>query len=41
MNKAGVKQLSPVLRPLFRWNHNWTMRRGEESALRVLASDSG
>jgi uncharacterized protein YndB with AHSA1/START domain len=36
VNKAGVKQLSPILRPLFRANHNWTMRRGEESALRVL-----
>jgi hypothetical protein len=39
VNKAGVKQLSPVLRPLFRANHNWTMRRGEESALRVLDAD--
>ena len=36
VNKAGVKQLSPVLRPLFRANHNWTMRRGEEAALRRL-----
>ena len=39
VNKAGVKQLSPVLRPLFRANHTWTMRRGEESALRVLDAD--
>lgn len=39
VNKAGVKQLSPVLRPLFRSNHNWTMRRGEESIRRELGVD--
>ena len=39
VQKAGVKQLSPVLRPLFRSNHNWTMKRGQESALRRLASE--
>jgi uncharacterized protein YndB with AHSA1/START domain len=36
VNKAGVKQLSPVLRSLFRSNHSWTMRRGEEAAKREL-----
>jgi uncharacterized protein YndB with AHSA1/START domain len=41
VNKAGVKQLSPVLRPLFRSNHNWTMHRGLESALRVLDGERG
>ena len=40
VQKAGVKQLSPVLRPLFRANHDWTMRRGQESALRVLGDDA-
>jgi len=40
VQKAGVKQLSPVLRPLFRANHNWTMRRGQESALRVLGDEA-
>jgi hypothetical protein len=39
VNKAGVKQLSPVLPPLFRANHNWTMRRGRERELRRLAGD--
>jgi hypothetical protein len=29
IEKGVVKFLSPVLKPLFRWNHNWTMRRGE------------
>lgn len=30
-NKAIVRKLSFILRPIFRANHNWTMRRGEES----------
>ena len=29
VEKPGVKQLSPVLKPLFRWNHRWAMQRGE------------
>jgi uncharacterized protein YndB with AHSA1/START domain len=36
VRKAGVRQLSPVLRPLFRANHAWTMRRGVDAAARVL-----
>ena len=36
VNKAGVRQLTPVLRPLFRANHAWTMRRGLAAAERVL-----
>lgn len=27
--KPWVKFLSPVLKPLFRWNHDWVMRTGE------------
>jgi hypothetical protein len=30
-NKPIVEKLSFLLRPIFRSNHNWTMRRGEES----------
>ena len=30
-NKAIIRQLSFLLKPLFRSNHNWTMKRGEES----------
>jgi uncharacterized protein YndB with AHSA1/START domain len=42
VNKAGVKQLTPILRPLFRANHNWTMRRGQERILeRLAATDVG
>ena len=36
VRKAGVRQLTPVLRPLFRANHAWTMRRGLDAAQRVL-----
>ena len=36
VRKPLVRYLTPVLRPLFRSNHAWTMRRGLESALRVL-----
>lgn len=37
VNKAGVRQLTPVLRPIFRANHNWTMRRGQEAILRLAS----
>jgi hypothetical protein len=30
-NKAGVRQLSPLLKPLFRSNHRWSMREGEKA----------
>jgi Polyketide cyclase / dehydrase and lipid transport len=29
VEKPGVKQLSPILKPLFRGNHRWAMKRGE------------
>lgn len=29
VEKPGVKQLSPILKPIFRWNHGWAMTRGE------------
>jgi uncharacterized protein YndB with AHSA1/START domain len=38
VNKTGVKQLTPALRPLFRSNHAWTMRRGQERILERLAA---
>jgi hypothetical protein len=40
VNKAGVRQLTPVLRPLFRANHNWTMTRGQRHILTLLADTS-
>jgi hypothetical protein len=30
-NKPIIQKLSFLLKPIFRSNHNWTMRRGEES----------
>jgi hypothetical protein len=30
-NKPIVDKLSFLLKPVFRLNHNWTMKRGEES----------
>ncbi len=37
VEKAVVKQLTPVLRPVFRWNHSWAMTRGEHGLRQVLA----
>lgn len=28
--KPLVRLLSPILKPLFRWNHDWVMKTGEE-----------
>jgi uncharacterized protein YndB with AHSA1/START domain len=39
VNKSFVKSLTPVLRPLFRSNHNWTMKRGQERILAYLADE--
>jgi hypothetical protein len=30
-NKAVIRRLSFILKPIFRSNHNWTMKRGEQS----------
>jgi uncharacterized protein YndB with AHSA1/START domain len=38
VNKRGVRQLTPLLRPLFRSNHAWAMRRGEQRINERLAS---
>jgi hypothetical protein len=37
VNKPIVKTLTPVLRPVFRSNHNWTMKRGQAHILTYLA----
>lgn len=34
--KFLVKLLSPLLKPLFRWNHDWVMRVGEEGLQREI-----
>jgi Polyketide cyclase / dehydrase and lipid transport len=38
VEKPMVKFLSPVLKPVFRWNHEWTMRRGERQIAEYLRS---
>jgi hypothetical protein len=37
VNHALIKYLTPVLRPLFRSNHTWAMRRGERQLREYLA----
>jgi hypothetical protein len=41
VEKAGVKQLSPILKPLFRWNHRWAMERGERGVNALFAHAHG
>jgi uncharacterized protein YndB with AHSA1/START domain len=36
VEKPFVKQLTPVLRPLFRANHVWAMRRGQEGIVEYM-----
>ena len=35
-DKPLLKWCSPVLKPIFSWNHRWAMARGEESLVREL-----
>jgi hypothetical protein len=36
VEKPGVKQLSPLLKPVFRWNHRWAMTHGERGVNALL-----
>ena len=36
VEKPLIKYLTPLLRPLFRANHTWTMRRGQEHIVPYL-----
>lgn len=40
VNKPLIRRLTPLLRPLFRANHVWAMRRGERQIRDYLASGS-
>jgi uncharacterized protein YndB with AHSA1/START domain len=40
VNKPLIRYLTPVLRPLFRSNHAWAMRRGERQICDYLATGS-
>jgi len=37
LEKLALRLLSPVLRPLLAWNHEWSMARGEERLRREIA----
>lgn len=36
VRKPLVRNLTPILRPLFRWNHSWAMRHGERRMRELL-----
>lgn len=36
VEKPIVKLLSPVLKPVFEWNHHWAMNRGEKQLAEYL-----
>jgi uncharacterized protein YndB with AHSA1/START domain len=38
VNHPLIRHLTPVLRPLFRSNHNWAMRRGERQIREYLGA---
>ena len=38
VRKGIVRRLTPVLRPLFAWNHRWAMARGLERITALAAS---
>ena len=40
VRKGLVRYLTPVLRPLFAWNHRWAMARGLESITALAARQS-
>jgi uncharacterized protein YndB with AHSA1/START domain len=39
VTKPLVRRLTPLLRPLFAWNHRWAMRRGYERISALLTSE--
>ena len=40
VRKRLVRHLTPLLRPLFAWNHRWAMRRGQASIVAELGAAS-
>ncbi|MBM3677839.1 MAG: hypothetical protein FJW96_08140 [Actinobacteria bacterium] len=41
VRKPLVRELTPLLRPLFAWNHGWAMRRGHERIVSLLETGAG
>ena len=40
VDKPVVKLLSPVLKPVFEWNHHWAMNLGEKQLAEYLQTQS-
>lgn len=40
LEKPWLRSVSPLLRPLLSWNHEWSMRKGEEGLRREVARRS-
>jgi hypothetical protein len=38
--KPVIRLLSPVIKPVFEWNHRWVMRTGEAALKRLLSNHS-
>jgi hypothetical protein len=36
VEKPIIKLLSPILKPVFRWNHDWTMKVGQRQIIAYL-----
>ena len=41
VTKPLVRRLTPILRPVFAWNHHWAMRRGYERVSALLRTGAG
>ena len=37
VEKPVIKLLSPILKPIFRWNHHWTMVRGQRQIVDYMS----
>jgi hypothetical protein len=38
VEKPVIKLFSPLLKPVFRWNHNWTMVRGQRQIIDYMSA---
>lgn len=36
-DKTIIRLFSPIIKPIFEWNHRWTMKKGETALKRLLA----
>ena len=41
VNMPLIRYLSPIFKPFFAWNHNWTTPRGEQGMMDYLAQKHG